>query len=664
MRYIKFFVFSWLLTLALAAGFLAWKSRDSAARHAALVQADLPGLIPVRQFFADQSAEWAYRPSADGRYLAWRGTRLAKEVVLIGALSADGSIDEMSKIDKVRHYYWHDLKNRLLILRENRFWEVDPEDPDQDNWIDVTPRGFTNWRIETRLTSDVERQVVTSRDRNPALIDLYTTKSDGSDKQLLLRNEGKTLSWSLRKDQVPLLRFDRGEEGFVILRVNDTPDATEASWRDLMTLSLNETFYVMEVAQDGKTAFATSSLGRDKAAVVKVDLSTGAETVLVSEADEDLFHVLNIDPYDSQIDLAFSKHGESKLYPLSPRGEVFARLVEAQDARIDLDGIHWAGNGRFASVAVSPEAQGYEYYLFDLEEAVSTKLGASMFRKKHLDKLAATEEVSIPARDGLALPALLLKPKGVSGPMPMVLEVHGGPAQHVRWQYNHFRQFLINRGYAVLSVNFRGSNGFGKTFQAAGFAQFGRAMQDDLVDAANWAIAQGIADKGAIAIMGGSYGGYAAAMGMVRDGDVFKAGIAEHAVLDVAYQMRNNPFAWGLTPELMRRYFGDPENNDDYDAMVQNSPQSGIDNLVGPVLLVAGKADRIVGFEQSEAFVRDAEAAGKDIEFLVFEKEGHGLRRWQSNVTHARRVEDFLAQNLGGRSGGWDWIELAVRYFD
>jgi len=135
----------------------------------------------------------------------------------------------------------------------------------------------------------------------------------------------------------------------------------------------------------------------------------------------------------------------------------------------------------------------------------------------------------------------LLRPKGVDGAAPMVLEVHGGPARQVKWEYHHFRQFLVNRGYAVLAVNFRGSSGLGKIYQAAGYGEYGRKMQDDLVDATLWAIDQGIADPKAIAINGSSYGGYASAMGLVRDPDLFKAGIIEHAMLDVAYQSQYPP---------------------------------------------------------------------------------------------------------------------------
>jgi len=312
-----------------------------------------------------------------------------------------------------------------------------------------------------------------------------------------------------------------------------------------------------------------------------------------------------------------------------------------------IDGIVNSGGSNHLVAFLSPEAKNYQNILVDLEAEQTSNLGDYVFRRDHLDKIAPTEEVFIPARDGLEIPALLLRPLGVDGPAPMVLEVHGGPASHVEWEYNNFRQFLVNRGYAVLSVNFRGSTGYGRAFQSAAFGQFGRAMQTDLY-----------------AINGGSYGGYASAMAATDPDGPFAAAIIEHAVLDVEYQMRNNPFAWGLNTYHLERYFGSLDNPADVEDMRMFSPSNRIDSLQIPVMVVAGKRDQVVGFEQSEEFLSRAREAGLEPEEMIFEDEGHGIGRWQNNIRHARRVEEFLAEHLGGRSGGFDYIEIAVEVLD
>ena len=191
----------------------------------------------------------------------------------------------------------------------------------------------------------------------------------------------------------------------------------------------------------------------------------------------------------------------------------------------------------------------------------------------------------------------------------------------------------------------------------------GVKMQSDILDAANWAINEGIADPDNIAVMGSSYGGYSSALEMTRDAGLFKAGISEVAVTDILYQMDNNPFAWGLYLDVMKRYFGDPENEEDRKLMRERSPITHAANASDPILLMHGKLDRRVGFEQTEEFVRALNAADKNVSVHYFEKEGHGYERWQSRVQRARIIENFLAQHIGGRNGNFDWSELAAEYF-
>jgi dipeptidyl aminopeptidase/acylaminoacyl peptidase len=246
-----------------------------------------------------------------------------------------------------------------------------------------------------------------------------------------------------------------------------------------------------------------------------------------------------------------------------------------------------------------------------LTASTTTKLADFYFQQKHGDRLVTTAAIHIIARDGMQLNALVLRPKGVDGPVPMVVKVHGGAAHHVEWEYNLFRQFLVNRGYALLALNSRGSDGSGNAYKAAGFGEYGRKMQDDVVDATNWAVDQGIADPNALAIMGSNYGGYAAAMALIRDLALFKAAIIEHAMLYVAYQSQYPPHSWGLHLALWQRYFGNVENPDGPKQMQQRFPMAKIDCLQAATLMVAGKRDGVISFGQAEKFIKQVKAANK-----------------------------------------------------
>jgi len=216
-RRIVFFIFVGVIGLGLGAAGLVWFwSLDSAPRHPTLAEADLPPLIPVRQFYADQSLEWAYAVSFDGRYAAYRATRLTKQVILIKDLETG---EQKAKITDWNDYFWAPHSNQLRVKYDDRIWEVDPENPDRDNWVDVTPRGFqSGFRYALAPPTPDHRQVVLSYGRKERVVDLYTVDQDGKNKELLIENEGQTLAWILDKDYAPVLRYDRPEENSKVTR--------------------------------------------------------------------------------------------------------------------------------------------------------------------------------------------------------------------------------------------------------------------------------------------------------------------------------------------------------------------------------------------------------------------------------------------------------------
>ena len=255
-------------------------------------------------------------------------------------------------------------------------------------------------------------------------------------------------------------------------------------------------------------------------------------------------------------------------------------------------------------------------------------------------------------------------PEGVTDPIPFVVYIHGGPAGQTDLGYGHGTQFLVNRGYGVLSVNFRGSTGFGKAFQAKGFREFGRAMQDDIADAAQWLVDEGMADKNALVAMGTSYGGYSAALAMTRDPELFNAAIVEFPMLDVEYQSKYHPGFWESGLDGWWRYFGKPDVPADLELMQTFSPSNLVEDLHGPILLIGGMRDEITSVQQAKDFEAAAVLAGKDIQAHYFPDAGHGVHTWRDRLRRARLLEDFLATQLGGRTGGFELVEQAPAFID
>jgi dipeptidyl aminopeptidase/acylaminoacyl peptidase len=647
--------------LTTAAGlFYALISFDSKATHASLAAADLPPLIPVSAFYADTNATWQYRPSYDGTFIANLSTRFGSRIIEVRKRGERRQFAEL-KTDKISHFYWHSLKNALLVSANGRLWQIGMENVERKAWQDVTPRGFRSWHIVSTPSSEDAPLSVLSNDRDPKLWDLYKVRQDGGGKQLLIRNEGRTLTWLLDNNLDAKIRIDRAGEAGQNIYIRDDPETP--NWRKLLTVEPRDTFYfVNRTYSDGKL-FAVSNRNRNTTALVEIDPQSGAETPIYSDPDQDIGRAVVLGFERRAVDFLHIFGDYQDVIPLSKRGKTFKSLIEAIGHKIDLDGYSISYDGRYVVVPLSPQERSYQYWLFDLVAGTSTKIADHSFAK-YAGSLSETMKVTVPAADGLELPCYLTLPKGaVPENLPAIVRIHGGPAARTVWQYDHGKQFLANRGYAILDVNYRGSTGYGKTFEAAGFGQVGAKMQSDIADAANWLIDEGIADPDAIAVMGASYGGYSSALAMTRDAGLFKAGISEVAVTDIVYQMDNNPFAWGLHLDQMKRYFGNPENADDRGLMKQRSPITHAANATDPILLMHGKLDRRVGFEQTEEFARALTAAGKDVSVHYFEEDGHTHNRWQSRVKRARLIETFLAEHLGGRNGNYDWSELAAEYF-
>jgi len=644
----------------ITAGAYAYMARGSAPVHPSLVAGSLPPLIPVRDFYANTGAEWAYTPSHDGSLIAWFGVDWTKTVVRVKRTADARPFLTLSGV-AFDTFRWHPHKNELIITVEQRLWQVDPAKPERANWIDITPRGFRNWNIVSAPPASDDRVVVVSNDRDPALIDLYTVRQDGGGKQLIEKNEGKTFNWWLDPSGVPLVRADRVENGDARFFIRD--DA-KAPWRTLTDVAARDTFALLFAPEASKPLYALSDRGRDRVAQVTVDPQTGAETVVADHPKVDARKVFTFADNAVEPDFVTFEDGYAQYRALTRAGETFLKLLLDGDNPVDFSILGASSDGRFVTVARSWREQSFEYFLYDLKESQTTELAEHDFRR-HKDTLVETKPISFKARDGLEIPAFLTLPRGVEPKnLPTIVVIHGGPAQQEIWAYNPDIQFLANRGYAVLSVNFRGSTGYGKDFRAAGYGQIGKAMQDDIVDAANWLVEQGIADRANMAVIGGSYGGYSSALAMTRDPGLFKAAIIEYGVTDIAYQMQNNPFSWGLHLDEVKRYFGDPENKTDVEEMRYRSPLTHVANTQGAILITAGKDDRLVGFEQSEEFERALKAAEKDVTAFYFEKEGHGYERWQTKLKRARLIEEFLAKHLGGRAGGFDYTELAAGYLN
>jgi dipeptidyl aminopeptidase/acylaminoacyl peptidase len=388
-----------------------------------------------------------------------------------------------------------------------------------------------------------------------------------------------------------------------------------------------------------------SSIGRDKAALLRVDLASGKQTV-VGESDKADVSEVWLEPRTREPQAYAVEYLTTEIAPLVPAvGHDIERLKAALGPQFEvvsrtLDDTKWV-------VAVDDPVRVVSSYLYDRGTGKVTKL---FDQRPELTgaPLRPMKPLELRARDGLPLVAYLTLPPG-AGPVPMVIDVHGGPWARDSYGFNGEHQWLANRGYAVLSVNYRGSTGFGKKFINAGDHEWARNMHNDLLDAADWAIKEKIAQPDKIAIYGGSYGGYATLVGLTFTPDRFACGVDIVGPSNLFTLLNSIPPYWKSFFEDMVRRIGDPRTAEGRELLKQRSPLTFADRISKPLLIAQGANDPRVKQAEADQIVEAMKARHLPVTYVLYPDEGHGFARPQNRIAFYAVAEGFLHKCLGGR---------------
>ena len=642
--------------VVICAGVSLYLTRNTGPSHPALQAADLPPLIPTRAFYADPRAAYDYVVNSDATLMAYTKASLLGRDILVEDIATRTKIGTLPL--GLSFLRWHPTEPLIRFIFEGNDWEVDPYNPDRQNWKRITPVKLSGGWSKNEIAQTADDTILTwGKTCNRCGSNMWLVSQDGLEAEQIAEGTNETVYWVFDENDAPVLRVDSLDAAHqrVFRKDGDV-------WNTLFDVNLNDAFYPLGQVRGDNTVLVTSSRGRDTTAMVSLDVKTGEETVVISTQGADLGWTNDI-TLDGQPDFIRLRTDTGERRALTDAGQVYLDILATFPQPVALGATNPTAGGRYVVQSLSPQNQSYVTILIDLQEKSYITLGEYHFRR-FADDLVLDQAITFPARDGLEIPAMLLRPKGTTGPIPFVVMIHGGPAQHWGSGYDHMSQFLLNRGYGVLGVNFRGSTGYGKDFQAKGFMEFGRAMQDDVTDAALWLVEEGLADTDALIAMGASYGGYSAALAMSRDPGLFDAAIVEFPMLDVEFQSKYHPGFWDSGMFGWSRNFGDVENPDELGLMRKYSPVNQIADLHGPVLLIGGVKDQITAVQQVRDYEAAAIAAGKQIEVAYFKNAGHGVSHWRDELRRARLIEDFLATHAGGRSGGFEFVEWAPDFVD
>ena len=612
-------------------------------------------LIPRRVFFEEPERS-DVRLSPDGARIAFLAPLEGVLNVWVGgtaAITRDPAAARPVTRDRgrgVRTYHWSFDGAHLLYLQDDggdENWRLHRVELETGEDVDLTPLQGVQARIVHLSPRHPKQVIVGLNDRDPAWHDLHLLDLRTGERRLLRENPG--FSRLVCDDEFRVLLGERvtDDGGTEWL----TPDGD--GWRPFLRVGLEDglTTEVRGFDAEGVTLYLADSRGRDTAALVALEVATGASTVLAEDPRADvgdvLWHPLTRRPQAA--DLGAER---SDWRVLDPAVAADLTLLEGEtrgDLTVrsrTLDDALW--------VATDTVDDGPTRFL--LVDRVARAVRPLFVDRPGLERLplATMRPVTVAARDGLPLVCYLTRPVagasvGGDGADPLVLLVHGGPWGRDQWGFHPLHQWLANRGYAVLAVNFRGSTGFGKAFVNAGDREWGARMQDDLHDAVAWAVCEGIADPERVAIMGGSYGGYAALAGLTFTPEAFACGVDIVGPSNLVTMVETIPPYWQSLIEVDAKRVGDSRTEEGRAFLWSRSPLPFADRIRRPLLIGHGANDPRVARAESDQIVAAMGANGVPVTYVVFPDEGHGFVRPPNRLAFRAVTEAFLGAVLGGR---------------
>jgi len=633
-----------LVCIVAAVGYWIYKSKEKIIMD---VQ-----LIPREVLFGNPEKSMV-RLSPNGQYFSFGAPLNGVQNLFIAKHDALNEVIPITE-DKgrgIRRYFWLYDNQHIVYLKD---------DGGDENWrihvVDIQTKQdqvFTPEKVNAYIYSVSDKFpdeiIIGLNDRDQSYHDVYRLNIRTGEKTLILQNDQGFREFVFDDDYK--LRFastTTSDGGTQYFKAVPTEEPRKYNWESFLQYGMEDVYTtgLFGITRDGKVVYMLDSRGRDLNLLKQINLTDNSETILAEAKKAEIGGVLThpqtgvIQAYVENylrdewtyFDKVLEQHMKIIKKTLTGEADIISRTQD--DSR-------WI-------VADIKDDGPIGYYVYDTTQKALTFL----FNQREalsVYKLAKMDGVVIKARDGLELPAYITKPLTAQGPVPLVLLVHGGPWARDGWGYNPEVQWLVNRGYAVLQVNYRGSTGFGKSFTSKGDLEWGRKMHEDLLDAVQWAIKEGIADPAKIAIYGGSYGGYASLWAATHSGDVFKCAVDIVGPSNLQTLLASFPAYWASFMEIAYRQVGDLRTEEGRALLAERSPLTHVSKIKIPVLIAQGEKDPRVKQAESEQIIAAMKEKGLPYIYMLFRDEGHGFARPENKFAFYGIAELFLSDNLGGR---------------
>ena len=605
----------------------------------------LPELIPRDVLFGnpEKAGPWL---SPDGSRIAYLAPHDGTLSVWVGTIGMDDARLVASDPHRpIRNAFWTPDGTRVLYLQDARGdenYHVFAADPDGGSEpVDLTPYEGTLVRLQALDLDRPDVILVAMNRRDPQLFDVYRLDPRAGEATLDTENPGGISEFASDADFVVRAGVIQHPDASCEIVVRDDAGTP---WRTLAAFEAADgTPELAGFTPNGSALLVITSAGANAARLVRFDVATGERTDVVGDPEYDV------------ADVMFSPRTKAPVAASVVRERVAWTVLDAEYAADfgalaaqvpgDLGIASTDAADRVWLVSSIVDAGSRSYWSYDRGTKRATKIFA-MRPALETYTLAAMAPIRYAARDGLTIHGYLTTPPGLPArDLPAVLLIHGGPWVRDTWGYNPYVQWLANRGYAVLQPNFRGSAGYGKAHLNAGDREWAGAMHTDLLDAKDWLVQQGIADPKRVAIMGGSYGGYATLAALAFAPDAFACGVDIVGPSNLNTLLASIPPYWETLRATFTQRMGDTE-----EFLTAQSPLTKADAIRAPLLIGQGANDPRVKIAESDQIVAAMRRNGQPVTYIVFDDEGHGFARPQNNKRFNAALEAFLARYIGGRT--------------
>jgi len=604
--------------------------------------------IPLEDFFKN-SLYRSFRISPDGKKIAV--LMPYKDRMNIFVRDREAKADEQWKrltsvTDRdIRNLFWKGNEH-ILYMRDfggDENFHVFSTNIETAKARDLTP--FKNTRVGVLDTLDgisSHEIMISMNKRDKKVFDVYRLNIDNGNLKLIEKNTGNITDWVL--DHKGQIRYAISTDG-----VNNTlhyRKSNKGKFKPLRTFNFKETFSPIFFDEKNENVYVISNIGRNTTAAVLVNPETLKEIKVVYENEN---YDLNNLSYSKKtrkltsggyIDWRQREKFFDKKYE-----DIYKQIVDEIGEKEITFTSHDDEEEVFIIYAGSDRSKGM-YYTYDYNsKKLSFLANPSPWIKE--EEMAEMKPITYTTRDGLKIEGYLTLPRGVKAKnLPVIVNPHGGPWARDEWGYNSEIQFLANRGFAVLQMNFRGSTGYGRKFWESSFKQWGRTMQNDVSDGVKWIVDEGIADSSRICIYGGSYGGYATLAGLTYTPDLYKCGVDYVGVSNLITFMKTIPPYWKPMLEMLYEMVGNPTTNEGKERLIESSPFYNAEKIKAPLFVAQGAKDPRVNIEESNQIVSALEKRGVEVKYLIKENEGHGFHNQENRFEFYTEMEKFLSEHL------------------